>query len=101
MNKIYFSAVIFLLSLTSVNSQVTWEKLISYKSSDQLRHVQEVSAGGYIVAGYISDSSVNDTDAYVARFNVDGDTIWTFRYNGTLSGKDLFYKVKETSGGGF
>jgi hypothetical protein len=83
------------------NSQVTWEKLFSKKGTDVFRSVREVPAGGYIVAGYTSDSTVNDTDAFVVRLNTSGDTIWTFTYNGPLSKKDLFYKVIPTSDNGF
>ena len=82
-------------------SQITWEKLFSKNSTDVFRCIREVPAGGYIVAGYTSDFTANDTDAYVVRLNNNGDTTWTFTYNGPLSKKDLFYKVIPTSDGGF
>lgn len=95
-------STVFLLLISSViSAQVTWEKLFSKKSTDVFRSVTEVPSGGYILAGYTSDSTVNDTDAYVVRMNTSGDTLWTKRMNGPSSRKDLFYKVINTADGGF
>lgn len=98
-----------LLSITCIalfisvqsSAQISWEKLFSKKSTDVFRSVAEATAGGYILAGYTSDSTVNDTDAYVVRMNTSGDTLWTKRINGTSSRKDLFYKVINTADGGY
>ncbi len=99
--KKFYVIVILLFTAGPTFGQISWEKLISNISTDVFRHVQEVTGGGYIASGYIADSTANDTDAYIIRFNASGDSIWSFRYNGTLSGKDLFYKSIETSDGGF
>ena len=97
--------LLLLLSFFTFNSafaQNSFEKLFSKESTDVFRCVVEVSAGGgYVAAGYIADSTVNDTDAYVVRLNINGDTLWSFTYNGPLSKKDLFYKIISTSDGGF
>jgi hypothetical protein len=93
---------ILILICSNINSKAqSWEKLFSKSSSDVFRCVQQVSSGGYIVAGYTSDSTANDSDAYVVRLNSNGDTTWTYTYNGANSHKDVFYKVIEVSGGGF
>lgn len=92
----------FLLSATSLlRAQTSWEKLFSQKSTDVFRCVIEASAGGYIAAGYTSDSTVNDTDAYVVRLNVNGDTLWTKKYNYGPGSKDLYYKVINATGNTF
>ncbi|REK35272.1 MAG: T9SS C-terminal target domain-containing protein [Bacteroidetes bacterium] len=104
MKKTFLSLLALAFSLfipELLSAQITWEKLFSKKSTDVFRDVAEVPAGGYILAGYTADSSVNDTDAYVVRMNLAGDTLWTRRYNGPNSGKDLLYKVINTSDGGF
>ncbi len=93
--------VLMFLAVNFLSAQTTWEKLFSKISTDGFRSVQEVPSGGYIVAGYTADSSVNDTDAFVVRMNISGDTIWTFNYNGPLSKRDVFYKVINTTDGGF
>ena len=94
---------LFVLLFSSVKgfSQATFEKLFSKISTDAFRSAQEVPGGGFILAGYTSDSTVSDTDAYVVRLNTIGDTIWTLRYNGPLSKKDLLYKIINTSDGNF
>jgi len=98
--KLFSTIIILLISLQS-NAQVTWEKLFSGTSTDVFRSVKEVSGGGYIAAGYTANFSANDSDAYAVRLDQDGDTMWTYQYNGPQSKKDLFYKVIETSDGGF
>lgn len=101
MKKVYLFTLTFLMLTFISNGQITWEKLFSAKNTDVFRSVKEVPAGGYVAAGYTSDSTVSDTDAYVVRMNTLGDTLWTYRQNIGLSKKDLFYKVIVTSDGGF
>ena len=101
MKKLFIIITITVLFVVDGKAQITWEKLFSKNSTDVFRCIREVPAGGYIVAGYTSDFTANDTDAYVVRLNSSGDTTWTFTYNGPLSKKDLFYKVITTSDGGF
>jgi len=90
-----------LLLAFSADSQITWEKLFSKKSTDAFRCVIEVPTGGYLIAGYTADSTVSDTDAFVVRMRTAGDTIWKKRINGPNNGKEVLYKVINTSDGGF
>lgn len=92
---------ILLFFTANLTFSQNWERLFSRVSTDVFRCVQEVSTGGYIAAGYTADSTANDSDAYVVRLTANGDTSWTYTYNGALSKKDLFYKIIETSDGGF
>lgn len=104
MNKRFFLAPLaafFLLISSDLFAQTSWEKIFIKKNTDVFRSVAEATAGGYILAGYTADSTVNDTDAYVVRMNTSGDTLWTKTLNGTSSRKDLFYKVINTADGGF
>jgi hypothetical protein len=91
----------FLFSSFQTSSQTTWEKLFSKKSTDSFRTVLEVPSGGYLLAGYTSDSTVSDTDAYVVRMTTAGDTLWTRRIDGAANGKQLIYKAINTGDGGF
>ncbi|MEO8085477.1 MAG: PKD domain-containing protein [Bacteroidota bacterium] len=93
------SLLCLLLFTFCCNAQITWEKLFVQSNTDVFRSVQEVPAGGYIAAGYTSHWSINDTDAYVVRLTVNGDTMWTRTFNGGR--QDLFYKVNNTADGGF
>ena len=99
--KSLYTIILFLAITFQANSQVTWEKLFSARSTDVFRSVIEVPAGGYICAGYSADSTSNDSDAYAVRLTTAGDTIWTYKYNGPSSRKDIFYKVINTFDGGF
>ena len=51
---------IALFSSMHSSAQISWEKLFSKKSTDVFRSVIEAPAGGYILAGYTADSTVND-----------------------------------------
>ncbi len=101
MKKNNFILLLTLFSAINAFSQGSFEKLFSKESTDAFRCVREVTAGGYVAAGYTADSTANDTDAFVVRLNIYGDSLWTFSYNGPLSKKDLFYKIINTSDGGF
>ncbi len=94
-------AILFILLSQTGTAQITWEKLFSTKSTNAFRTVIEVPSGGYMVVGYSSDSTINDTDAYAVRLTTAGDTLWTRTINGSNNGKDLFYKVINTADGGF
>ena len=99
MKKTIFTFFTFLCCSIFSNAQITWEKLFVKSNTDVFRSVQEVPAGGYICAGYTSEWSTSDTDAYVVRLTPDGDTMWTRRYD--RGKKEVFYKVINTSDGGF
>ena len=101
MKKNFYIILICILTSVFSKAQTTWEKLFSNTSTDVFRCVIESPAGGYAIAGYTADSTVSDTDAYVVRINTIGDTLWTYRQNIGLSKKDLFYKIINTSDGGF
>jgi hypothetical protein len=93
--------IIVLFFVVAYCDASTWEKMYVKKSTDCFRCVKEVSAGGYILAGYTSNLTPNDTDALAVRMNDNGDTLWTFVYNGPSSKEDCFYKVVPTADGGF
>ncbi len=96
-NILLLSSILFLSFCC--HAQITWEKLFVKSSTDVFRCVQEVPSGGYVAAGYTSQWSANDTDAFVVRLDINGDTLWTRSFNGGR--KDLFYKVINTSDSGF
>ena len=102
MNKIYKTLFFLSLILFAADANAaTWERLYVKKSTDCFRSVREVPGGGFVVAGYTSDFTPNDTDGIVMRLNSNGDTLWTFIYNGPSSKQDLLYKILPTSDGGF
>lgn len=101
MRKLYLLIPFLFLLTQKITAQTTFEKLFSQVSTDAFRSVEKVSSGGYILGGYTADSTANDTDAFVVRMNVNGDTVWTLRYNGSSSKKDLIYHIIESADGNF
>ncbi len=94
-------ALLFLILDADYCDAASWQKLYVKKSTDCFRCVKEVSSGGYILAGYTANLTPNDTDALAVRLDVNGDTLWTFVYNGPSGKEDCFYKVVPTSDNGF
>ncbi|MFM9052652.1 MAG: hypothetical protein ACKOKF_10130, partial [Bacteroidota bacterium] len=91
--------ILFSFMTNTLSANQTWEKLFSKRSTDAFRNVDEALNGGFIAVGYTADSLPSDTDAFVVRFNMIGDTIWTKSINGPLNRKDLFYKSCNLSNG--
>lgn len=94
MKKFLLTVILFSITMAA-SSQVTWQKLISQNSTDVMRSVVVTTSGNYVVAGYTSNFEATDTNMYVVKFNVSGDTIWTKNFGSNK--KDLLYKVRETS----
>jgi hypothetical protein len=60
--------------------------------------VEEVSSGGYILAGGCG-TYTNSTEAFLVRTDSDGDTLWT-KLHGTYTQEEA-WSVEETFDGGF
>jgi hypothetical protein len=61
--------------------------------------VEEVSSGGYIVAGGADPGPLSSAELFLVRTDTDGDTLWT-RLHGTASQEEA-WSVQETFDGGF
>jgi hypothetical protein len=61
--------------------------------------VQELSAGGFIVAGRTQQIGTGEPDIYILRLDTDGDTLWTRKYGWPLV--DEPSQVRETSDGNY
>lgn len=58
-----------------------------------------VSDGGYIMAGSTENTPGGDFDAFLLRFDENGNTLWRRNYGGLE--RDFGYQVKETVDSGF
>jgi len=87
----------FLIRLNS-NGDTLWTKTYGDTLRCVATCVRETRDGGYILAGYI-DWPPADVDAWFARTDAAGDTLWTSRFD--LWDDDLIYEVEETDDGGF
>jgi len=67
---------------------------------EDARDVLQTSNGGFVISGWISDSTFGLKDIYVIRTSSIGDTIWTKRI-GKPNKNDLSYSIKPTYDGGY
>lgn len=85
--------------IISVNAQVTFEKRYGgiYQES---AHSLVVQPDGYLILGHTnSHSAGKDTNVYIIKTNLTGDTLWTKMIGG--AGHDVGYSIKPTSDGNF
>ncbi|MCX7994452.1 MAG: choice-of-anchor D domain-containing protein [candidate division WOR-3 bacterium] len=71
----------------------------SYGSNNEGRSVQQLSDGGYIVVGSITNPLYGTQDVWLLRLNSIGDTLWTKKFGGIAD--DMGYDVKVTRDGGY
>jgi hypothetical protein len=86
---------------------IIWNKLLGGSGNDLAYSIQQVSVGGYIVAGYSLSSANGDVsgtnhgsdDSWIVRLDNDGNIKWDLLLGG--SGSDKAYSIHETTDGGF
>jgi len=84
-----------------------WEpKYFGERYNDAGYSVEALPDGGFVILGYITDTTVNRnqyTNMYLVRLSSAGETIWTKKYGGkSEEGKgEIGYDVKTTSDNGF
>jgi hypothetical protein len=94
--------LVLFLTLTIWNhssAQNAFERTYGGESYDSGQSVQQISDGGYIVAGTTYSFGAGNADVYLIKTNAFGDTLWTKTYGGSLS--DLATSVEQTSDGGY
>jgi hypothetical protein len=87
---------------TDARGDTLWTRAYGGPLWDEGHCVRETSDGGFIVAGYstlTSSPSGPDTQVYLIKTDVGGDTLWTRLYGGEY--RDEGWCVEETSDGGF
>jgi uncharacterized delta-60 repeat protein len=89
---------IFLIK-TDANGNVIWAKTYGGTYYDYAYSVQQISDGGYIVAGYTYSFGAGWYDVFLIKTDANGDLEWAKTYGGT--DHDLAYSVQHTSDGGY
>jgi len=83
---------------TDGNGDTLWTRTYGGGDSDQGRSVQQTTDGGYIIAGFIEDANYVG-NLYLIKTDADGDTLWTWRYEG--DDYAYVYSVRQTTDGGY
>jgi len=83
------------------SGNVTWQKCLGGTDSDYAYTIQQITDGGYIIAGYTNstdgDVSGNhgDVDAWIVRLDISGDIEWQKCLGGT--NYDVISSIQETA----
>ena len=89
------------------SGNIIWNKLLGGSGDDIAYSIQQVSVGGYIVAGYsfssangdVSGTNHGSVDSWIVRLDDEGNIKWNKLLGG--SGSDRAYSIHETTDGGF
>jgi len=81
-----------------VYPQVTFQKTYGDYSSNCYA-VEQTTDGGYILVGKTSQFGSGNTDVYLIKTDINGDTLWTKTYGGVRS--DVGFSVQQTTDGGY
>jgi len=84
---------------TDENGDTLWTRTFGGSSADVGYSVQQVTDGGFIIAGYTRSYGAGGSDVYLIKTDENGDTLWTKTYGG--SHDDKGYSVQQTTDDGF
>jgi len=88
-----------LLIKTDAYGDTLWTKMYGGTADDQANAIYQTLDGGYIVTGYTQSFGAGNSDVYLIKTDMNGDTIWTQTYGGTSS--ESGYSVIQDSEGGY
>ena len=80
------------------SGNVIFLKGVSTMVNESFKYIEETNDGGFIMAGFQSDSS-NSNDIYVVKTDSAGDMVWQKNYGGPDN--DYADAIKQTSDGGY
>ncbi len=89
----------FYLIKTDENGNALWEKTFGGTDNDWGFSVSETSDGGYIIVGNTESYGEGESDVYVIKTDVNGDTLWTKTYGGEKD--DVGVSIQKTSDSGY
>ena len=97
--KYSISLAVLLLSFV-IKGQTYFQKV--YQSSPHDQEAQDVlptSDGGYILAGYTTNTTFNDCDVYIMKADANGNLLWTKTYG--VNKPDFPYHMLATNDGNY
>ncbi|MBA3705868.1 MAG: T9SS type A sorting domain-containing protein [Bacteroidetes bacterium] len=102
---------LFILNV-NCHAQTYFQKVYQSSPFDQEgQDILQMPDGGYLIAGYTTNSTVNDLDVHVIKTDAFGNTVWTKSYGGnkpdfpyhmiaTLDGNYFLIGYSQSYGGG-
>jgi len=87
------------LAKTDSSGNILWSKTYGGALDDILRHAQQTSDGGFLLAGLTESFGAGSTDIYVVKTDSAGNLLWSKTYGGT--GDELGFTAAEAPSGGF
>jgi hypothetical protein len=81
------------------NGDTLWTATCGGTDDDEGWSIVETIDGGYLVAGTTDSYGAGESDVYLVKFDVGGDTLWTNTIGDTLNEKAL--SIAPTSDGGY
>lgn len=99
--KTIYSAILFLISAIYAYSQPTkqWEKSFDATTGTDKGNVITIDANGNVYVGATSDGMGTGSDYLTIKYNSNGDTVWSKRYNGIGNGNDEIKGIKVDASG--
>ena len=88
---------VFLLK-TDSNGNLVWFKYLSTDFGSAAFSVSQTTDGGYIITGLEENNASGDEMLYLAKTDLNGDTIWTKRFGNPCG---LGHDAKQTLDGGY
>ncbi len=84
---------------TGINGDPSWTKTFGGTEHDYGCSVEQTTDGGYIVGGYTFSFGAGNSDVWLIKTDVNGDTTWTKTFGGAEY--DYGYIVEQTIDGGY
>ena len=82
------------------NGDTVWTRMLQGQYNDYAWSVATTGDGGCIVAGQTESYGAGYVDAWLIKFEADGDTAWT-ETHGAPDKWDIFYSVTQAPDGGY
>jgi hypothetical protein len=89
---------IFLIK-TDANGNIIWAKTYGGTGDDRAYSLQQISDGGYILAGLTNSFGAGGSDIFLINTDANGNIIWAKTYGGTFN--DWAYSLQQISDGGY
>ena len=84
---------------TDADGNKVWDKTFGGSNGDSAYAVQQMSDGGYLLAGDTQSFGAGGYDAWLIKTDANGNKVWDKTFAG--SGVDKAYSVKQTKDGGY